>query len=99
MNDRIEMARHRWDELVVEFIRFFAGRGTVTTSSTSVRFEAEHVGTALELRADGTSSSFMPLHALDGRWDTVVFDDGEDAVTLIADTGRYEYRVPPALQS
>ena len=52
------------------------------------------VSDGFELRRDGTSRSFMPLHGLELRWDAVRFDSERLEVTVQAEGVRYVYRVP-----
>ena len=89
------VARNEWDAVVVAFRHFFEPLGTVTITATEVEFEVEETG--LSLGSDGSSRSFMPLHALGMRWETVEFDDNSMEVRLAGDAGTYTYRVPPRL--
>ena len=91
--------RSDWPALRAAFTEFFAGAGEVSAGDDRVRFDGSAAGTGLELRRDGTSSSFMPLHGLDARWDRVRFDREADEVVMEADGVSYTYRVPPALRS
>ncbi|NND04483.1 MAG: hypothetical protein HKN91_17040 [Acidimicrobiia bacterium] len=91
--------REDWAELAAAFTEFFAGAGEVSVGEDALRFSGPAAGTGLELRRDGTSSSFMPLHGLDARWDQVRFDRENDQVVLEGDGVSYNYRVPPSLRS
>jgi hypothetical protein len=91
--------RTNWAELARAFSSFFTGAGTVVVDDEVVRFDgAPVIETGLELRADGTSRSFMPLHGLDARWERVTFDRETDTVTLAAGDLTYTFRVPPGLR-
>ena len=89
--------RDDWATLVAEFQRFFGPLGEVTLEDDAVEFSADPavVVTGLELRRDGTSHSFMPLHDMRAGWHSVEFSDG--AVSIIGNDATYVYRVPPAL--
>ncbi len=80
----------------MEFERFFSDRGSLSITADEVSFDAGKTG--LALNSDGSSRSFMPLHGLDARWDAVIFDHGSQEVTLVSDTTRYLYCVPPDLR-
>jgi hypothetical protein len=95
MTDSI--ARDDWDLVCRRFEEFFGRFGEVSADAQCASFAAPRAGTGLELRADGTSASFMPLHGLELRWDSVRFDDAQLEVTLSAAGGTYTYRVPPGL--
>ncbi|NNF69603.1 MAG: hypothetical protein HKN01_07505 [Acidimicrobiia bacterium] len=95
----VTIERSDWDALREQFSSFFAGCGTVRSDADIIEFDgAPSVETRLTLRSDGTSTSFMPLHGLETRWDRVHFDRRKDEVTLDADGVSYVYRVPPALR-
>lgn len=89
--------RQNWDVVCRRFGEFFGRFGEVTVDAQHASFDAPQAGTGLELRADGSSSSFMPLHGLELRWDTVRFDDAALEVVLSAAGAAYTYRVPPGL--
>ena len=90
--------REDWQEISHQFQRFFAGFGLVTVEDERLVFDgAPVVATGLELRRDGTSASFMPLHGFEARWDRIRFDPGANEVSIEAQGVRYLYRVPPAL--
>ena len=91
--------REDWAELAAAFREFFAGAGGITIGETLLRFDGAAAGTVLELRRDGTSTSFMPLHGLDARWESARFDRVEDQVVLEGDGVSYTYRVPPSLRT
>lgn len=97
MSEAINRAsRESWDDVVRQFTRFFEGLGDVEVTAESVRFSASDTG--LSLSRDGSSRSFMPLHALTTRWDEVHFDDSAHEVSVVGGDGiRYTYRVPPRL--
>lgn len=88
--------RSDWDRVVGAFEAFLAGVGEVVVGPDEVAMRADETGIALA--RDGTSRSFMPLHELGLRWETVAFDRDEDAVVLEAEGARYTYRVPPGLR-
>jgi hypothetical protein len=86
---------------VVEAFRdFFEPFGDVQIAEGSVSFAADAttVATGLELRRDGSSTSFTPLHRLVVGWDDVVFDRRSWAVTLVGPGATYTYEVPPVLR-
>lgn len=85
--------RTRWDEVVEAFSRFFEGRGEVRVTEDEVEFRTRAAG--LALRRDGTSTSFMPLHALGAHWDEIEFAENGREVTLRGADVTYTYR-PPA---
>ena len=91
--------RSDWAKVVASFAAFFEGLGTVAVDSDTASFAAPEAGTGLVLGADGTSESFMPLHGMSARWETVTFDTVERTVTLSGNGFAYTYRVPPALGS
>ena len=88
--------RSEWDRVSGAFAAFFAGVGEVVVDPDEVSMTADETGVALA--RDGTSRSFMPLHELGLRWETVAFDEAADAVMLAADGATYTYRVPPSLR-
>ena len=88
--------RDEWDRVVDAFATFFEGVGDVTAGPDEVSMTADETGIALA--RDGSSRSFMPLHELGLRWETVAFDEDADAVVLAADGATYTYRVPPSLR-
>ena len=92
-----EVDRADWDEVTSAFTDFFEGFGEVTVTGEFARFAADTAATGLELCRDGTSRSFMPLHRLDLRWDSVRFDDERHEVQVVAAGAAYTYRVPPQL--
>lgn len=77
------------------FVAFFGGMGTIEQSDDEVIFAAD--GTGLALSRNGSSRSFMPLHALEAGWDVVVFDKSNHEVKLMSGTTTYTYRVPDRL--
>jgi hypothetical protein len=89
--------RSDWAKVVASFTTFFEGLGTVAVDGDTVSFAAPQAGTGLVLGMDGTSKSFMPLHGMSARWETVTFDSEDRTVTLSGDGFAYTYRVPPAL--
>ncbi len=91
------MARDDWGAVDAAFRAFFAGFGDVDVTPDRASFSAEAAGTGFELGRDGTSRSFMPLHGLDLRWESVCFDVYAMEVTVRSDGGVYTYRVPPSL--
>ena len=72
---------------------------TVVADGDKASFAAPEAGTGLVLGRDGTSTSFMPLHGLTGRWEAVTFDLPGRTVTVTGDGFAYTYRVPPGLGS
>ncbi len=90
--------RDDWGEVTRAFLAFFEGLGEVTVDTQRAAFAAPQAGTGLELSRDGTSRSFMPLHGLDLRWNSVSFDTEAMEVILSADAATYTYRVPPSLR-
>jgi hypothetical protein len=91
--------RSDWAKVVASFAAFFEGLGNVAFDGDTASFSAPEAGTGLVLSADGTSKSFMPLHGMSARWETVTFDTEERTVTLSGDGFAYIYRVPPTLGS
>ncbi len=89
--------RDDWDDITRAFAAFFAGLGDVHVDGEQAAFTAEAAGTGLELNRDGTSRSFMPLHGLNLRWNSVSFDTQAMEVTLSAAGAEYTYRVPPSV--
>ncbi|MBT8165717.1 MAG: hypothetical protein HKO63_07675 [Acidimicrobiia bacterium] len=90
--------RNDWPEIAEQFQQFFTGLGSVTVAEDRLVFDGTPViATGLELRRDGTSASFMPLHGFEARWDRVRFDLAAKEISIEADGVRYLYRVPPAL--
>ena len=87
--------RADWSAVVAAFVAFFGGLGTVEQSDDEVAFAAD--GTGLALSRDGSSRSFMPLHALEAGWDVVVFDNSDHEVKLMSGATTYTYRVPARL--
>ena len=81
--------------MVAAFVAFFEGLGTIEESDDEVVFAAD--GTGLALSRDGSSQSFMPLHALEAGWDVVVFNRSDHEVKLMSGTTTYTYRVPDRL--
>jgi len=95
MSSQTRITRSDWPDLVAAFKEFFAGIGSVATSAEEAVFDAGMTG--LALNRDGSSRSFMPLHGLEATWDAVVFDQESREVTLLSDSSKYVYRVPPGL--
>ena len=94
----VTIDRRSWPEVVSTFEEFFGALGEVSSTDEAVSFSAiPRVDTALELRRDGTSSSFMPLHDLQSTWESVTFDSEALEVVLTDGSTSYRYRVPPAL--
>ena len=90
--------RRSWPEVVSAFEEFFGALGEVTSTDHAVSFSGlPRVDTALELRRDGTSSSFMPLHDLQSTWQSVTFDGRSSEVVLTDGATSYRYRIPPIL--
>lgn len=87
--------RSDWSKVATAFRRFFDGLGDVVVDDDHARFVAGD--TSLELRVDGSSSSFMPLHTANLRWEQVTFDPSDQSVTLTDGRSAYAYRVPPHL--
>ncbi len=90
-------SRTDWDGVVTGFRLFFDGLGEVEIGAEHAVFRNDTVGTGFDLRRDGTSTSFMPLHNLELRWDAVTFDRTQRTVSLTASGATYVYRVPPQL--
>ena len=86
--------RTDWQTLSESFAAFFNDLGDVTIEPDRLGFALPASGTGFELRRDGTSRSFMPLHGLELRWDAVRFDREHLEVTVQAEGARYVYRVP-----
>jgi hypothetical protein len=94
------LERRDWSSVVEAFVRFFEGLGEVRIDEDRVEFGgAPTVQTGLALRRDGTSTSFMPLHGLEARWERVRFDEAREEVVLEGSGVSYVYRVPPDLRS
>lgn len=93
----ITIHRAEWEGLVRAFEEFFSPLGEVGVTDDAVMFSAPAAGTGLTLSRDGSSSSFMPLHGLEARWDTVAFQLERHEVTLSGDGVSYVYRVPPSV--
>jgi hypothetical protein len=91
--------RTRWPVVVETFGSFFAGLGTVETGDDRVSFAAPQAGTGLTLHRDGTSTSFMPLHEMGGRWERVAFDVDRREVVISGEGFSYTYRVPSSLSN
>lgn len=91
--------RSNWPQVLASFTAFFEGLGTVVADGDKASFAAPEAGTGLVLGRDGTSTSFMPLHGLTGRWEAVTFDLPGRTVTVSGDGFAYTYRVPPGLCS
>lgn len=89
--------RSSWTSVETAFAAFFRDLGDVETDDRSVAFSAPHAGTGLTLNRDGTSTSFMPLHEMGGRWTRVTFDSAAHEVVVDGAGFSYTYRVPPAL--
>jgi hypothetical protein len=90
-----QISRTDWPAVSEAFVAFFSGLGTVQAGPQILSFEAPRTG--LSLARDGTSSSFMPLHGLSARWDTVTFDPAERTVVLAGSGFTYTYRIPAGL--
>ena len=91
--------RADWAEVIRRFEAFFEGLGDVTVNDDVAAFDGPPtVGTGLALQRDGTSTSFMPLHGLEARWERARFDAAAGEVILEGTGMTYTYRVPPALR-
>lgn len=96
----VTITRDQWPELARHFQSFFAGPGVVSVDDDQLAFDgAPVVDTGPVLRRDGTSTSFMPLHGLEARWDQVRFDPEAGEITLEGGAVQYVYRIPPALSA
>ena len=95
----VTIDRRSWPEVASTFEDFFGGLGKITSTDEAVSFSAlPRVNTTLELRRDGTSSSFMPLHDLQSTWkESVTFDNTAFEVVLTDGATSYRYRIPPVL--
>ena len=91
--------RSQWSVVVDAFGSFFAGLGTVEVGDDAVSFAAPEAGTGLNLHQDGTSTSFMPLHEMGGRWERVTFDVDHLEVVVAGEGFSYTYRVPSSLSN
>jgi len=89
--------RSQWSVVVDAFGWFFAGLGTVEVGDDAVSFAAPEADTGLSLHRDGTSTSFMPLHEMGGRWKRVTFDTDRLEVIVAGEGFSYTYRVPNSL--
>ena len=89
--------RSDWAAVLASFSGFFEGLGTIVANGDQASFAAPEAGTGLVLGRDGTSTSFMPLHGLNARWEHVTFDRQERTVTVSGEGFAYTYRVPPSL--
>ena len=89
--------RAAWDSIAHAFHTMFEGLGEVTEDRDGIRFRTDETG--LDIRRDGTSRSFMPLHASSMRWTDATFDMTNDAVMLSDGTSSYLYRVPERLKA
>ena len=95
----VTIDRRSWPEVVSTFEDFFGGLGKITSTDEAVSFSAlPRLNTTLELRRDGTSSSFMPLHDLESTWESVTFDSNAFEVVLTDGATSYRYRIPPVLR-
>jgi hypothetical protein len=93
------VSRSDWEAIAHAFGEFFGGCGATSVTDLDLTFDGRpRVATGLVLRRDGTSTSFMPLHGLEARWDAVRFDADGDEVVLMGDGVSYTYRLPPALR-
>ena len=95
VGDVVTLDRRDWVGVTDAFRSFFDGLGDVVTDHDRARFTAD--GTSLELDADGTSMSFMPLHTAQLRWERVTFDPADHSVSLTDGASTYAYRIPPHL--
>ena len=95
MLETVELSVDQWAEISETFAAFFGPLGSVRIEVNEVSFAAGDTG--LVLGSDGTSRSFMPLHELGTRWDSVVFDASAWRVVLTSDDIEYIYRVSPRL--
>ncbi len=93
----ISVDRSDWPAVLSAFTAFFESLGTVVTDGQTASFAAPEAGTGLVLGRNGTSTSFMPLHGLTGRWEEVTFDRAGRTVTVSGEGFAYTYRVPPGL--
>lgn len=91
------ISRDRWPAVVEAFTSLLGRFGDITTADGQISFAAPVAGTGLALSRDGTSSSFMPLHEMGGRWDRVRFDEDLLEVVVEGDGFSYTYRVPGSL--
>lgn len=88
-----------WPSVVDTFERMFEGLGVVSADAASVEFTsvAPHVATGIVLMRSGNMAASMPLHAIENRFTSVVFEDDLTALRLIGSHGSYTYRVPGEL--
>ena len=90
------ISRESWTDVVSAFTDFFEDMGEVRVTGDAVSFEAPETG--LSVNSDGSSRSFMPLHGLELRWETIEFDAELCEVRLAGSGGTYTYVVPPNLR-
>lgn len=80
-----------WDAVVSELDRFCVG-GTTHVESDVANCTIREA--TIEIHSNGRIEGSMPLHAFDGRVETLEFDHAEGTITTESEELRYTFRRP-----
>ena len=85
-----------WHDFCLCFQEFFSEYGTVNITAKHAVFASYpgDVETHFQINSDGFLSASMPLHGINGRIDSVVFDTKQNIVRTSSNEINYEYHIP-----
>ena len=85
-----------WRDFCLCFQEFFSEYGNVTLSATHADFTSYpgDVVTHFQINSDGLLSASMPMHGVDGKFESVVFDTKLNIVRASSSEINYEYHIP-----
>ena len=92
----MKMKINPWHDFCLCFQEFFSEYGTVNITAKHAVFTSEpsDVEAHFQINSDGFLSASMPLHGINGRIDSVVFDTKQNIVRASSSEINYEYHMP-----
>ena len=92
----MKMKINPWHDFCLCFQEFFSEYGTVNITAKHAVFASYpgDVETHFQINSDGFLSASMPLHGINGRIDSVVFDTKQNIVRTSSNEINYEYHIP-----
>ena len=92
----MKMKINPWHDFCLCFQEFFSEYGTVNITAKHAVFTSEpsDVETHFQINSDGFLSASMPLHGINGRIDSVVFDTKQNIARASSSEINYEYHMP-----
>jgi hypothetical protein len=92
----MKMKINPWHDFCLCFQEFFSEYGTVNITAKHAVFTSYpgDVETHFQINSDGFLSASMPLHGINGRIDSVVFDTKQNIVRTSSSEINYEYHIP-----